>query len=130
MYKIPAMYKILGTLLVSILLVASIGCAANPVVGDNVQRTGRYSGNVRVVGNNSHLTIQKGSVVPKLSIVGDNSTVVVEDGVELGRIEFWGNGSTVSIPRGMNTWVSRVGVNSVVRHSPDEGAPTQAQVSP
>jgi hypothetical protein len=124
------MYKILGTVLVSIMLVVNIGCSANPIVGDNVQKAGRYSGNVRVVGSNTHLTIQKGSVVPKLSIVGDNCSVMVEDGVELGRIEFWGNGSTVNIPRGMNTWVSRVGVNSIVRHPPNEAAPTPNQISP
>ena len=124
------MYKIMGTVLVSSMLVANIGCAANPVVGDNAQRTGRYSGNVRIVGHSTHLTIQEGSVVPKLSIVGDNCSVVVEDGVQLGRIEFWGNGSTVSIPRGMKTWVSKVGVNSIVRRPPNEMPPTQDQISP
>jgi len=124
------MYKIMGTVLVSLMLVANIGCAANPVVGDSAQRTGRYSGNVRIVGHNTHLTIQEGSVVPKLSIVGDNCSVVAEDGVQLGRIEFWGNGSTVSIPRGMKTWVSKVGVNSIVRRPPNEVPPTQDQISP
>lgn len=124
------MYRILGTVLVSTLLVANIGCAANPVVGDNAQRTGQFSGNVRIVGHNTHLTIEEGSVVPKLSIVGDNCSVVVEEGVQLGRIEFWGNGSTVSLPHDMKTWVSKVGINSIVRRPPNEAAPPQDQGSP
>jgi hypothetical protein len=112
------------------MLAVNLGCAANSIVGDAAQKTGRFSGNVGVTGHNTHLTIQPGSVVPKLSIVGDNCMVTVEDGAELGRIEFWGNGSSVSIPSDLVVWVSQVGTNSVVRRSPSRPSPPKGQISP
>jgi len=107
------------------MLAISVGCAANSIVGDAAQRTGQYSGDVRITGNGTHLTIQSGSVVPTLSIIGDKCTVTVEDGAEVGRIEFWGNSSTVTIPNGLVVWVSQVGTNSLVRRDPVQLPPAQ-----
>jgi hypothetical protein len=124
------MNRIVCAVLVSGMLAVNLGCAANSTVGDAAQKTGRFSGNVGVTGHSAHLTIQRGSTVPKLSIVGDNCSVIVEDGAELGRIEFWGNGSSVSIPSDTVVWVSQVGTNSVVRRSPNRSSPPQGQTSP
>ena len=108
----------------------SVGCAANSIVGQASQKTGRYSGDVGITGNGTHLTIQRGSTVPTLSIIGDNCTVTVENGAEVGKIEFWGNNSTVSIPSDLVVWVSQVGTNSLVRRSPDKPPPAKAQAAP
>jgi len=124
------MKKITCAVLILGMLAFSVGCAANSIVGQAGQKTGRYSGDVRITGNGTHLTIQRGSTVPKLSIVGDNCTVTVENGAELGRIEFWGNASSVSIPNDMVVWVSQVGTNSLVRRSPDQSSPAKVQSSP
>jgi hypothetical protein len=124
------MKKMTCAVLVLGMLAFSVGCAANSIVGQAGQKTGRYSGDVGITGNGTHLTIQNGSTVPTLSIIGDNCTVTVENGAELGRIEFWGNGSTVSIPNDLVVWVSQVGTNSLVRRSPDKSPPAKARTAP
>lgn len=115
---------------VSGMLVVSSGCATNSVVGSGLQKAGKYSGNVGVTGHNTHLTIQRGSVVPKLSIIGDKCEVIVEDGAELGRIEFWGNGSSVSVPSDMVVWVSEVGNNSFIRRPPSQSNSAKPKPAP
>ena len=85
---------------------------------------GHGTGDVRITGNGTELTIQSGSNVPKLSIVGDSCKVTVEDGARIGRIEFWGTGNTGTIPDSLNPIVALVGVKEVL-HRPVGSAPAQ-----
>ncbi len=109
------MKKILLGVAVIGLLVGSMGCAQNGMVGSNGVKAGVYYGGVGITGHNNNLTIQRGSRVWKLSIIGNGNTATVEDEVTLNAIEFWGHDNIVNVPDNLVFRVTELGGNQIVR---------------
>jgi hypothetical protein len=97
------------------LVLASTGCAPNAYVGNGIQMSSQFFGDVGFVGHGDNITILSGSKINKLSIQGNNGTFTVQDGVRIWKIEFWGKGNTVSIPADMSVRVNAIGANEIIR---------------
>ena len=118
------MSKTALSVLLTGLLMATAGCASNPIVGHGVIRADQYFGDVGLTGDGHTLTILRGSKVHKLSILGGSCTITVEEGVTLSKIEFWGTNNTVSVPEYLSIRTNEVGHNQIIRR------PREANVEP
>jgi hypothetical protein len=106
---------LIGALAVGLLL-ASVGCAPNPRIGNGITASERVFGDYGITGHNCNLTMLRGSKCTKLSVIGDNNTITVEDGAMLYRIEFWGKGNIVSVPETLLILrTTEVGANQLIR---------------
>jgi len=118
---------LLGALTAGLLL-STMGCAHNSIIGRGVTRADQYFGNLGITGSGNNVTVLAGSRVPKLSLLGDNCTVTIQDGAFLHRVEFWGKNNVVSIPDAMILRTSEVGYNQIIRRSRE--TPRSADVAP
>ncbi len=97
------------------LVLASTGCAPNANVGNGIQMSQQWFGDVGFVGHGDNITVLSGSKINKLSIQGNNNTFTVQDNVTLWKVEFWGKGNTVSIPEDLSIRVNAIGANQIIR---------------
>lgn len=96
-------------------LLASLGCAKNPIVGRGITMREQYFGDVGLTGHDQNITIARGSKVRKLSILGHNNSITVEDEVTIYRVEFWGSGNVLTLPEHLSVRIDNVGTNQIVR---------------
>ncbi len=108
--------SVFGLLTAGLALVAT-GCAPNAIVGNGMVTGGQYGGSVGIVGHNNVVTVERGSIVPKLSIQGNSNTATVEDGAFVNRVEFWGRGNTVSLPFDLLIRATQLGANTIIRRA-------------
>lgn len=107
------------------LVLASTGCAPNPLVGNSMVMSQQYFGDVGITGHGNNLTVLPGSRLHKLSLIGDNNTVTLQDDVTVWKIEFWGKGNTVSVPEYLSVRTNDVGANQIIRRPDNPVAMTR-----
>ncbi len=99
-------------------MLALVGCASYPVVGNNTTSRNRVFGSFGLTGTGNNYTIESGSRLSYLKIAGDNNVVTVEDGAAVYKIEFWGRNNSVSLPYGIKPRLAQAGNGNQVIHRP------------
>ncbi len=114
------MKKTLGFAALAVALAALSGCGgpSNRIVGNRLERSGQWFGDLGVTGHLNKVTIENGSRIRKLSIVGNANEVALQDDVTCGKIEVWGADNVVIVPDDLILRDNQVGHRSRIVRRP------------
>lgn len=114
------MKKALAIAALGLVSAALTGCGgpSNRIVGNRLERSGQWFGDLGVTGHLNKVTVENGSRIRKLSIVGNANEVALQDDVTCGKIEVWGADNVVIVPDDLILRDNQVGHRSRIVRRP------------